>query len=364
MLYSFDIKYNVGLFNGMYDATIIMKLPQSNLDDVKRNPFVIDIVNHPNISAGIKVVQNHCNNLVDNIREYKTAMPNSINEITCRYQEQAGCWNYKTFSFKIYVDAPSGCWPLNQLDFICKPDYDIYEKMYHGGQYVIAPFLPNTFADIAVGYYYEIGSIATVDMVRIVNVVNSQSIQAETVDANGTVNTIVIDILTRSRLSYIRLNDEMLSMIGFRYTKGNIYNLTNADYFEGVLTNQRNAQFQVYIHRGRVGYSLIVADPNNNDGYRLLPFFFLHELQYLLMTEYNANITLSYQKMSDISRYLNEVILGERIMSNLPLFINSLIGQNNGQTLSMQQIVNKVVNHFGINELIAKHYLTTMHLYN
>lgn len=364
MLYSFDIKYNVGSFNGMYDATIIMKLPQANLDDVKRNPFVIDIVNHHIISAGIKAVQNHCNNLVDNIREYKTAMPNSINEITCRYQEQAGSCNYKTFSFNIYADAHQNYWPYNLLEFTCKTDYDVYEKLYQSGKYVIAPFLPNTFASIDNGYYYQIGLTVTLDVVRIANTNNSQNIQAEIVDANGVVSNVTINDLTRSLLYPIRLNDELLSLIGFRYTKGNIYNLTNADYFEGVLTNQGNAQCQVYIHRGRVGYSLIVADPNNNDGYRLLPFFFLHELQHLLKTEHNANITLNYQKMSDISRYLNEVILGERIMSNLPLFINSLIGQNNGQALSMQQIVNNVVNHFGINELIAKHYLTTMHLYN
>ena len=217
MLYSFDVKCNMGSPCGVLDATIIMNLPQSNLDDVKRNPFVIDIVNHPNISAGIKAVRNHCNNLVDNIREYKTAMPNSVNEITCRYQEQAGCWNYKTFSFKIYVDALSGCWPYNLLEFTCKTDYDVYEKLYQSRKYVIDTFLPNTFASIDNGYYYQIGLTATIDVVRIANTNNSQNIQAEIVDAKGVVSKVTINDLTRSLLYPIRLNDELLSLIGFTY---------------------------------------------------------------------------------------------------------------------------------------------------
>lgn len=363
MLYSFDIKYNAGFPSGMLNATIIMNLPQAQLEEVKRNPFVIDILHHPFMSAGIEAVEGHCPNLLDNIQVYDMNMPNSAKEVICRYQEQDGHWNFKTFGFKIYADDPFGCWNIDKLDFICKCGYDVYERLYQSGRYVITPPLSNSFVNIAEGYYYQVELNATVEVVRIVDASNPQRAQAEMVGADELVSPIELNAFTLLRLLPIRLNDELLSMMGFVCRRGSLYDLIDVDYFEGVLSIQGNPKRHFFIRRDRVGYSLIVEDSNGGDGCCLHHCVFLHELQYLLRAEYNANISLSVQKLAEICRYLNSVMLGERIMSKLPELIDNLVAQSDGQMPFEEQKVEYVAQHFGISGELAHYYLMKMHLY-
>jgi len=67
MLYYFEIQYFEEIHLCEIIAPVILDLPQDNIHDVRLNPFVIDIVNHPFMRAGIERVQNHNEKLVDNI---------------------------------------------------------------------------------------------------------------------------------------------------------------------------------------------------------------------------------------------------------------------------------------------------------
>lgn len=365
MFYSFKIKYFDPIFRNNAQATVILNLPQADPMDVKKNPFVIDLVNAPFMKAGIEALPNHCQALEDNIHVYGSTMPNTAKEIVCRFAEKITTGDYKSFTFKVYVDALSGyVWPFNnQLDFIYGDDFDEYEYLYQSGKYVLAPHLSIPFAGVDDGYYFQIGLTSTVEVVRITNASDPQRLKAEAIDYRGTVSPLVLSLINRSRLFPIRLTDGLLSVIGFSHQYGNIYGLKNVDYFEGMLSVSGNLRKQFFLRRDRVGYSLIVEDKLENLGCQLKKCFYLQELQQLLLQEYNAKIIFNNQELTNLCNYLNSVILGGRIIATLPEVMDNLSAQSNGQTLTTAQIVDHVAQYYKVSKTVAQHYLLVRYLY-
>lgn len=65
MLYSFDILYHDESSQRRVPGTIIIDLPQQIVADVRRNPFVIDLVNCAFMKDGILNMPGHKNTLVN-----------------------------------------------------------------------------------------------------------------------------------------------------------------------------------------------------------------------------------------------------------------------------------------------------------
>ena len=365
MLYTFDIRYYEEPHGCKVTATVYLDLPQNQLDEVKRNPFVIDLVNHPFIKNGIIDLTNHAPVLVDNIQPCVHSVPGNAYEVVCKYQEKASLWNYKTFYFKIYVDAPLGYfWPYSQLDFICGVDHDAFERLYQSGKYVVAPLIPNIIVGIADGYYYSVNLTATVEMVRITNAANSQQVIADVIDVKGALSPVSLNAFNSIMLEPIRLNDELLTMVGFNFQHGNIYGLIDVDYFEGVLSCQGTAKKQAFVKRENVGYSLIVEDSKTTAGCQLKRFFYLHEFQSLLWNEYKAKVMLTNEKLANICQYLNKVIIDSRIVAELQQVMDNFVIQNQGQQITNEMKVKYVAQYFNMMEKEAQHFVLTRYLWD
>ena len=127
MLYSFDILYFDEPSQRRVPGTIIMDLPQQNIADVHRNPFVIDIVNQAYMMDGIKQMPHHQAKLVDNIQQYGSAITTPTAEIKCVYRDSD--LGHKMFWFNIYaIITENTFFPVSELTFNCTDDYEAYSK--------------------------------------------------------------------------------------------------------------------------------------------------------------------------------------------------------------------------------------------
>ena len=358
MLYSFDIQYFEELHHCNLVVPIIMDLPQTQLTDVKLNPFVIDIVNHPFIKAGIEAIPNHKTDLTENIVVYLGIVQNTATDITCRYQEEPGLGNVKSFSFKIFADIPNGYFfPYSQLDFTCRGDFDSYDRLYTRGQLVKAPQIPNTSTPIRDGYYYLLYLQASVELLRVIDAHDPNNILMESISGNGSISQITMTLTNRNQMRPLRLTDQLLMMIGFKSYYGNLFNLYGIDYFEGSVMGRNGSQVNVYVQKDTVGYILLVADYKVNAVVHTIKVFRLHELQEALWSVHKAKISLSNQLQANICYYWINVEMGGEIINELPRVLWNYLSQNKGNQPTRDQIVSHVAGYFGIKNIDASHYV-------
>lgn len=363
MLYSFDIKYFEEPHQCELDVTIIMDLPQAQLSEVKVNPFVIDIVNHAFMKAGIKRIHGRGMNLVDAIHEHHTGVPNTAQDIICRYQKLPGLSNNNSFTFKIAADVPQGYYfPCSHMVFTCSEDFESYEMLYQSGRLVGAPLIPNTQTPIANGQYYLLYIQQTVEMIRVVDASNPNNVRMESIAANQSLSSLTLSLANRGQMRPIRLSDKLLSMMGFIFQKGNIYGLVGVDYFESVLSGQGVPLMQVYLQRDRIGYSLIIPKVNAQFGCKLIKCFYLHELQDILLRQLNVSIVLSIPQLAAISYFFTNVEFCCYIIENLPAEIENYKTSQHPLAVSREQVVKHVAAHYGISEKQASHFMIFQYL--
>lgn len=363
MLYSFDIQYFEEPHQCDMVVAIIMDLPQAQLSDVKHNPFVIDVLNHAFMKAGIEKLSGHRTNLVDNLRVHSTGVPNTACDITCCYREKPGSNNYNSFSFKIVADVPPGYYfPCNHMVFNCAEDFEAYEKLYQSGRLVAAPLIPNSQTPIANGQYYILYIQQTVEMMRVVDASDPNNVRMEAIAADQSISPLTLSLSNRGQMRPIRLSDKLLSMMGFVFQTGNIYGLVGIDYFEGVLSCQGIPRIQVYLQRDRFGYSVIVPNVIAHFGCKLIKCFYLHELQDILLRELNVRIALSVPQLAAIAFFFTNVEFCCNIIETLPVEIETYIASQHPLAVSREQIVNHVAIHYGISEEQASHFMIFQYL--
>lgn len=363
MLYSFDIQYFEEPHQCDMIVAIIMDLPQAQLSDVKHNPFVIDVLNHAFMKAGIEKLSGHRTNLVDNLRVHSTGVPNTACDITCCYREKPGLNNYNSFSFKIAADVPPGYYfPCTHMVFNCAEDFEAYEKLYQSGRLVAAPLIPNSQTPIANGQYYLLYIQQTVEMMRVVDASDPNNVRMEAIAADQSMAQLVLNLTNRSQMRPLRLSDKLLSMMGFAFQNGNIYGLVGIDYFVGVLRSQSNSQMHVFLQRDRIGYSVIIEKSNTQFGCKLIKCFYLHELQDILLREMNARVNMSVPQLSAIAFFFTNVEFCCHIIETLPIEIESYISSQRPLVVSREQIVNYVAAHYGISEKQASHFMIFQYL--
>ena len=363
MLYYFEIEYFEWAQQHDVCTTIIMDLPQGSLNDVKLNPFVIDIVNHPFMRNGIQKVPYHNPILVDNINVYPPhQIPNTAIDITCRYQEEPGLSNLRSFCYTIYALLPSGnlYFPQSQLDFTCRNYYDAYERLFKKGFLVPSPPLPNSQIGFKTGSYYINHLTASSEVIRVLRTNAQSRVEVDSVASNGCVSRITISNNYSRQIQPFLLCDWVLLNIGFIHNKGNIYGLIGVDYFAGVLSQGGQAQQQVFVKKERVGYSLIIQDATQSQQCRLTRVFYLHELQYYLHQELNVAITLSNKQLADICDYYNQVERWSKIIAQMPAEVDAF--RINNPNASRQDLYNHVATHFGITFAQAQSLMVIMHL--
>lgn len=368
MLYSFDIQYFDQLHQHNARATVIMDLPQASLNDVRFNPFVLDIVNDPFMRDGILRVQNHQERLVDNVDNYGAdVIPNTVFNVDCCYMEAPGPNRFKSFSFKIWVDVPIGyTFPTTALSFTCRGDYDAYEQLYFSDRFVVSPQIPNTQVPMANGYYYQLllqGRIK--EMLCTVDASNPQKVQMEAISRTGSVSIITLPSINRRQVCPIRLTDQLLMMVGFRFNTGNLYSLIGIEYFECLLTDHTGIQTTVYLRKDAVGYSLIVPVAGAPQNCKQMKCFHMHELQDLFWNEFNARITLPNQQLVNICVYLNNLGQCCKIIETLPTVVDSFVSNYHTQHQiqpNRNSIAAYVANYYHITNLEALHFMNVLPL--
>lgn len=362
MLYSFDIEYFELPHQTNLRVTVIMDLPQALLSDVKLNPFVIDIVNHAFMKAGIKRVYGDGVNIVDCIFEHHTGIPDTAIDIICRYQKDPRRSNENSFSFKIAADIPVGYnFPYTNMVFTCSEDFEAYETLYQRGWLIKAPNIPNSITPIANGQYYLLYNLQNVEIMRVVDASCPNNVRMEAVAEDRTITSLTLSLANQGQIRPVRLSDKLLSMVGFAFRTGNLCGLVGIDYFEGVLSTQGNPQMHVHLQKDIVGYSLIIPDVNVQFGCRLIKCFYLHELQDILLREMNARISMSVQQLAAISFFFSKVELCCLIIETLPSVIETY---RKSQQLSVtrEQIVKLVATHYRISEVQASHFMIFQYL--
>lgn len=362
MLYYFEIEYFECTHQQDVCATIIMDLPQGNLSDVKLNPFVIDIVNQPFMRDGIQKVPNHKPILVDNVNVYPLhQIQNTTIDITCRYQDNPGLSNLRSFSFTIYALLPSGnlFFPHSQLDFTCRNYYDAYERLFQKGFLVASPHIPNSQIGFESGSYYLNDLTASTEVLRVLGANPQSRVEIDSVASNGSVSQISISKIYSRQIHPFLLCDWVLLNIGFVHDQGNIYGLTDVDYFAGVLSLGGQALQQVFVKKEKVGYSLIVQDATQKQQCRLVRVFYLHELQHYLHQEFNVTITLSNHQLASICSYYNQVDQWSQIIAQVPAEVDAF--RNNTPNVCRQDLFNHVATYFGITLAQAQRLMVMMH---
>ena len=315
MLYSFEIQYFEQINQFELVVPIIMDLPQATIQEVRLNPFVIDLVNLPFIKAGIEGFPNHEVSLVDNIHLYSLpTIPSAATSITCRYQEAPGRSDYKTFEFKVFAVIPMNCYfPQSEFIFTCRHLFDAYEQLFQSRRFVTAPDIPNP--------HYGV-----------------------------------------SQTTPIRLTDQLMTLVGFSYLNdASIKALSSVNCFIGEATDIFNTKIQVFIKRKSFGYSLIVPDPAANSGCRLERFFYLQELQYILSKELKATINITHAQMASVNQHITDTEHLAKIISEIPVVIDAYNAQNNSQKPSRQQTITYVGKHFNISFNDAQRIMVMMH---
>jgi len=362
MLYSFDIQYFEPAVQGLVNVTAILDLPQNSIQNVKVNPFVVDLVNHPFIKAGLKQMPGNQQELVDNIRPFNSIVPNTAVKVSCKYQASSGDSEYKTFVFNISFVYSSCYIPSNNpLVFTCGCLYDAYERLFQSGHYVLTPRIPNVQYGWTVGHYYLCELLGACELMEVTRCTNN-GILVDSVAENGTISSISLNQNCIGQLRPIRLNDQLMTMMGFNYVNNkSIYGLTGVNFFEGVLNCNGTAAFQVFVKRDTVGYSLIVYDSAANNNCRLLKCFYLHELQELLQKEYHASIRLAQSQLISICQFMNDTTRHAKIVSQIYSVISLCYLQNQPSKPTRGQIITYVASHFGITPQEAQNIMALMH---
>lgn len=357
MLYSFDILYFEESSQNELPVSFILDLPQESIQRVRANPFVLNLVNHSFIRDGITRFPNHKDRLVDNVQPYTSDIPDSIVVISCRYQEQRISSDYKSFEFTVRAVIPQQrFFPQDPLVFICGELYDAYENLYESGCFVKAPIIPISRIDMAVGYYYRCNLIGSVELLK-VSSLDDTGIMVDSVSEKGGLSPMNLNSLALRQVRPLRINDQLLRMLGFTYVNSrSIYGLKGVSLFVGVANRIQN---ELFIKKNRVGYDIIVEDSSSSVGCRLIRCFYLHEMQYYLLQEYNTSINLSHNKMTRICQQINQIERLSIIISRIPEVLDALYSQNHEPT--RQQVIEHVALHLDLTFDEAQRLLVLLH---
>lgn len=360
MLYSFDIQYFEEISQKELPVTFIMDLPQESIQKVRLNPFVINLVNHSFIRDGIKRVPNHKDRLVDNVQSYTGDISDSFVDISCKYQEQYTSSDYKSFEFTVRaVIPPKSFFPQDPLVFICGELYDAYENLYESGRFVKAPIISISRIGMAVGYYYRCNLIDSIELLK-VSSLDDISTMVDSVSEKGGLSPMNLNGLALRQVRPLRVNDQLLRMIGFTYVNSrSIYGLKGVTLFGGVVNRTKNESYQLFIKKNRVGYDIIVEDSSSDGGCRLIRFFYLHEMQHYLLQEYNTLINLSHKKETRICQHINQTERLSIIITKIPEVLDAFYFQNHEPT--RQQVIEHVASQVNVTFDEAQRLLVLLH---
>lgn len=361
MLYSFDILYFEETSQNELPVTFIWDLPQKTIREVRLNPFVFNLVNHSFIRDGIARVPNHQGILVDNVYSYTGDIQNNFVEISCRYQEKCINSDYKSFEFTVRaIIPPNRFFPQDPFVFICGELYDAYEFLYESGCFIKAPIIPVSKIAMAVGYYYRCILIDSVELLKVTSV-GDTSAMVESVSEKGGISQMNLDSSTLRQVQPLRLNDKLLGILGFTFeNNSNVYGLKGVNLFVGVVNRTENQSYQLFIKKNRVGYDIIVEDSSSTCGCRLIRCFYLHEMQYYLLQEYNTLINLKRDKVTHICQHINKTERLSRVISKIPEIMNALYSQNPQPT--REQVIVHIATCFNMKFEEAQRLLVLLHL--
>lgn len=334
MLYSFDILYYDEPSQRRVPGTIIIDLPQQNIADVRRNPFVIDLVNCAFMKDGILNVPGHKNTLVDNIDFYGPVLRDTVSDIKCLYRDCAT--GHKSFYYYIYAKITNNTFfPVSELTFTSTVDYEAYEELYYKGYLIPSPQIPLSKVTPQIGYYYLSCNNSTVSLLRLVNVSSLANVRP------------------------VRLCDELFSLMGFAYLTGKLYGIPQCEYYERKVVQPNNSTNVIQFKKERIGFRLVIADENEQYGCKLIPVFSLHELQYEVDCNQHFKMTLTPFQEQEICKFENCTFFGAKVIEELPSMMEQFKIHNRGFSLSDK--IKHVANHYGIAEPVAIHYLHSIH---
>lgn len=211
------------------------------------------------------------------------------------------------------------------------------------------------------GYYYQ---LLLQGGIREILRTNSQG-RMETISRTGSVSTITLTPINRGQVSPIRLTDQLLTMVGFTFNTGNIYSLTEVEYFEGLITDNTGTQIAIYLRKDSVGYTLVVPVAGAPQNCKLMKCFRIHELQELLRNEYNARIVLSRPQLVSLCIYLNNLWQWSKIIETLPgvasSFKSSYYAQHHVQPCR-DLVVTHIANCYNITDQEATYFMNVLHI--
>ena len=357
MLYSFDIQYYDEPSQRRMPGTIIIDLPQQYVADVRRNPFVIDLVNCAFMKDGILNLLGHKDRLVDNIDYYGPVLRDTVSDIKCLYRDSAT--GHKSFYYYIYIKKTANTFfPVSELTFNSTVDYEAYEELYFRGYFISAPQIPLSIVTPQSGYYYLFYNISTVNLLKFVNVSGLTNHMMQVITANGlgnVINTTIGSVQVR----HVRLCDELLILMGFTYLTGKLYDIPQCEYYEKRVVLSDNTKRVIQLKKERIGFNLVIADKNEQYGCKLIFVFSLHELQYEIDFNLHFKMIITQMQEVEISQFENKMFFDAKVIEELPIMLEKYKSQNSESTLSDK--IKYVASYYRIAEPMASHYLLSIH---
>lgn len=358
MLYSFDILYFDEPSQRRVPGTIIMDLPQQNIADVHRNPFVIDIVNQAYMMDGIKQMPHHQAKLVDNIQQYGSAITTPTAEIKCVYRDSD--LGHKMFWFNIYaIITENTFFPVSELTFNCTDDYEAYEELYYKGQLIASPQIPHTNSAPQIGHYYLLYNLATVDLLKVVNAAIPSPLQMQVITVGGQAGVISINNVGVGQVRPVRLCDELFQLMGFNYIDGNLYGIPQCEFYELNNTQPNGSNCLIQVKKNRIGYDFVIPNANAQYGCKLISIFSLHELQDMVAKHINAKFGLTPAQEQAIALFWNNLYFGAKVIEELPTLLEAY--KQNNPNSSLSDKIAYVASYYKIAKPLASHYLIALH---
>lgn len=358
MLYSFDILYLNEPTGQRELATIILDLPQQNIADVRRNPFVIDIVNQAYMMDGIKHVPNHQAKLIDNIQPYGPAITTPTLDIKCVYRDSE--LGHKMFCFYIYaIITDNTFFPVSKFTFNCTDDYEAYEELYFKGQLIASPQIPYTNSAPQIGHYYLLYNLAKVDLLKVVSKAIPSTLQMQVITVGGQASVISFNNVGAGQVRPVRLCDGLFYQMGFTYNEGNLYGIPQCKFYELNKTLPNGSNYLIQVKKNRNGYDFVIPDANAQYGCKLMPIFRLHELQNMVVHYWNDVFVLTPAQEQAIAMFWNNLHFGAKVIEELPALLEVYKQNNPNSTLSDK--IAYVASYYKIANPLASHYLIALH---
>lgn len=235
--------------------------------------------------------------------------------------------------------------PFQELTFTCRGEFPAYREAFVNDLLVRGSVWRHPL--------YERGNLLKVyngydyDLAIVEEDANGQQVARMIPNAHG---EIPIKPEFYPYIRSIDLTHYLLPLLESRWMYGNFYGM-NACWQEIVLTDQCRHPFVVRLVNVRDQQYMVVDDSSKADGYRLENVYGIDGLQRAIKHVFGVDYVPS--RINDIGQYVKNLHHTLYFITTLPDFIESFDVNTDYDT-----ILNAVVQHYKIDVLTAKHYLS------